>query len=274
MESEKIHQFIGVNQGGNASPTIFKIYLGDMKEYLKDYTGVVLSEDEVLVYLLWADDLINVSTNVHDAQKQLDGVAKFAAKNKAIANTIKTKFTVFGNIKDVRLFYNGKAIEEVPSYKYLGNLFSSVKTSRGDCFSENYQYLYDKAQKNIFSLFSKTKGISPLSPKLRIYLFDSLIRPVLTYGSGVWGSSKRGREMMDKLHLWYIRIVLGVKYNSNILATLGECGSLPPSINILTNLFGYFIRLKNMPTNTLTYQAFLELKRLGKLVYWWASFLV
>ena len=196
------------------------------------------------------------------AQKQLDGVAKFSAKNKAIANTIKTKFTVFGNIKNVKLYLNGKAIEEVPSYKYLGNMFSSVGNSQGDPFSANYQYLYDKAQKNIFSLFSKTKDISPLSPKLRIYLFDSLIRPVLTYGSGVWGTQKKGRDKMDKLHLWYIRIVLGVKYNSNILATLGECGSLPPSINILTNVFSYFIRLNKMPTTSLTYQAFAESRRL------------
>ena len=106
---------------------------------------------------------------MQDAQKQLDGVAKFASKNRAIANTIKTKFTVFGNIKNVKLFFNGEPIEEVPSYKYLGNLFASTKTSKGDIFSENYQYLYDKAQKNIFALFTKTKEMSPLSPKLRIY---------------------------------------------------------------------------------------------------------
>ena len=271
--SEKIRQFIGVNQGGNASPTIFKKYLCDMKEYLREYTGVVLSDDEILVYLLWADDLINVSTNVQDAQKQLDGVAKFASKNKAIANSIKTKFTVFGNIKNVKLYFNGKAIEEVPSYKYLGNIFASTKTNKGDPFSENYQYLYDKAQKNIFSLFSKTKDISPLSPKLRIYLFDSLIRPVLIYGSGVWGISKKGRDTMDKLHLWYMRIVLGVKYNSNILATLGECGSLPPSINILANTFSYFIRLKNMPPTSLPYQAFSESKRLHNIGFstWYSN---
>ena len=271
--SEKIQQHVGVNQGGNASPTIFKKYLGDMMDYLKEHTGVVLSEEEILVYLLWADDLISVSTNVQDAQKQLNGVAKFSAKNKAIANTIKTKFSVFGNIKNVKLYFNGKPIEEVPSYKYLGNLFASIKTSKGDPFSENYQYLYDKAQKNIFSLFSKTKDISPLSPKLRIYLFDSLIRPVLTYGSGVWGISKKGRDIMDKLHLWYIRIVLGVKHNSNILATLGECGSLPPSINILINVFSYFIRLRNLPSSTLPKQAFLESERLHKIGFntWYSS---
>ena len=125
--------------------------------------------------------------------------------------------------------------------------------------------IYDKAQKNIFSLFSKTKNISPLTPKLRLFLFDTLIRPVLTYGSGLWGTSKKGREMMDKLHLWYVRIVLGVKYNSNVLATLGECGSLPPSINILTNLFGYFIRLNKMSSSTLPNHAFLESKRLHEI---------
>ena len=87
---------MGVNQGGNASPIIFKKYLNDMKDYLKEHTGVVLSDDEILVYLLWADDLITISSSVQDAQKQLDGVAKFSSKNKAIANTIKTKFSVFG----------------------------------------------------------------------------------------------------------------------------------------------------------------------------------
>ena len=48
-----------------------------MMDYLKEHTGVVLSEDEILVYLLWADDLIPFSTNVQDAQKQLDGIALF-----------------------------------------------------------------------------------------------------------------------------------------------------------------------------------------------------
>lgn len=226
--SAKISQEVGVNQGGNASPIVFRKYLSDLKTYLQKHTGVVLSDDEIMVYLLWADDLVNVSTNVTDAQKQLNGVTKFCSQNRALANTIKTKFMTFGNLKNVSLLFNGQANEQVDAYKYLGNLARSTNYSRCDIFSKNYEYLCNKARKNIYSLLSKIKQFSPMSPKLRIHLFNSTIRPVLTYGSGVWGISKEGQKQVDKVHLWFLRMTLGIKCNSSTLITLGDSGSLPP----------------------------------------------
>ena len=60
--SEPILQEVGVNQGGNASPTTFREYLADLSDYLPKHTGVCIPDAEILVHLLWADDLILVST--------------------------------------------------------------------------------------------------------------------------------------------------------------------------------------------------------------------
>ena len=40
--SESIRQVVGVNQGGNASPIIFRKYMSDMRDYLDENTRVVL----------------------------------------------------------------------------------------------------------------------------------------------------------------------------------------------------------------------------------------
>ena len=109
---------------------------------------------------------------------------------------------------------------------------------------------------------SKTKHLYPLPPKLRIYLFDSTIRPVLLYGSAVWGVSNTGREKIDKVHLWYMRMVLSIKRNSSKLITLGDSGSLPPSVNVIINCLSFFKRLQGMSNNSLVFKAFSESKRL------------
>ena len=47
--SDKIKESCGVNQGGNASPILFKKYLQDLVCYLDEYTGVSTSE-HILVH--------------------------------------------------------------------------------------------------------------------------------------------------------------------------------------------------------------------------------
>ena len=265
MLSEKIIQLVGVNQGGNSSPIIFRKYLIDLKDYMETHTGVVLSEQEILAHLLWADDLIAVSSKPSDAQKQLNGLAKYCSKNRSIVNTIKTKYMTFGNVGDIRLTFNGKNLEKVTDYKYLGNIHNSISRSISDPFSLNYDYLCGKARRNIFSLMSKTKHLYPLPPKIRIYLFDSTIRPVLLYGSAVWGVSNIGRDKIDKVHLWYMRMVLSIKRNSSNLITLGDSGSLPPSVNAIINCLYFLKRLQGMPKHSLVFKAFSESKRLHEI---------
>ena len=97
---------MGVNQGGNASPVIFREYLADLSDYLPKHTGEFISDAEILVHLLWADDLILVSTQAKDSRKQLDSLFKFCSKKWSIVNEIKTKAKVFGKHREVKLVFN------------------------------------------------------------------------------------------------------------------------------------------------------------------------
>ena len=46
----------GVNQGGISSGLLFRRYMADLGNYLNSECGIVIS-DEILVHLLWADNL-------------------------------------------------------------------------------------------------------------------------------------------------------------------------------------------------------------------------
>ena len=136
-----------MNQGGNASSILFRSYLSDIKDYLDEYTGICIS-NEIILHMLWADDLYMVSWNTDHAQRQLHGLSKFCAPNQMVTNEIKTKYMAFGKIKDVKLKLNGKLLEQVQSYKCLGNIISSTKTVTG-VYLEKIMNIYVKKQGNL-----------------------------------------------------------------------------------------------------------------------------
>ena len=68
--------------------------MSDLRDYLNEYTGVCLSDitisNTILLNLLWADNLIMVSTTISGAQKQLDGLEAFSRKKQTTVNNLKT----------------------------------------------------------------------------------------------------------------------------------------------------------------------------------------
>ena len=78
--------------------------------------------------LLWADDLILLSDSVSGLQKQLNGLFRFCSDNMMIVNEMKTKVMVYGpDNRNVVFKFNGKTLDIVDQYKYLGNITKSIK---------------------------------------------------------------------------------------------------------------------------------------------------
>ena len=205
---------------------------------MDEYTGVCISDsnisNELLLHLLWADDLIMVSAAAKDTQRQLDGLARFSFKNQTSVNGIKTKITVFGKDINVTFNYRGMPIEQVTKYKYVGNIVNSILKPSSDIFSQNYDYLCDRARKASFALTKRINRFGNIPPICRLHLFESCIQPILLFGSEVWGASKTGREKVDKIFLRFLRTVLGVKATTSNAITLGECGMIPSPVGPCT----------------------------------------
>ena len=257
--SELIREDIGVLQGGNTSPMLFNKYMFDLKDYLDSDTGVCTLE-EIVVHMLWADDLFMVSTAPAHAQRQLDNLTKYTSPNQLIANDIKTKYMVFGKSDTFTLRLNGKRIKRVKHSKCLGIIVNSVQTLQGDIFRENPDYLKDKARKSVFGFLNRVKRIGNAPPKCMFDLYECLTQPILLYGSDLWGFSNTNISSLDLLLNWFLRIILGVKQGTCIPMLLGESGVYPPSILCHINVILYYIRLNNLPHGSVLKSVFLDVQ--------------
>ena len=110
-------------------------------------------------------------------------------------------------------------------------------------FSRNFTYLCDQSRKALFKLRKKIKGLSSLPPTIMFYMFDALVRPILTYGSDVWGFNKSCSDILDKIFLNHVRCTLHVKGTTCIDVVTGESGKFPPSVYCHINVLCYYHRL-------------------------------
>ena len=158
--------------------------MANLSDYLDNEFRVVIG-DTILAHFLQADDLISISDSIDRLRKQLEGLNKFCSKNQMLVNFIKTKVMVFGSSCEINVEFNGHVIEQVNEYKYLGCIFNSIQKAGADNFRNNYGHLCDQARKAIFSVKRRLSKIGRLPPETMFYLFNSLIKPILTYASDI-----------------------------------------------------------------------------------------
>ena len=154
-----------------------------------------------------------------------------------IVNETKSQVMCFGKQTELNVYFHGKKIEQVSTYKYLGNIVKCISTKQQNIFSENYQYLCDQARKASFGVRGKTRTIGILPPPVMFYIFDSLIKSITTYGSDVWGACSSGVKSLDNVFLNQIRYVLQVKATTSNTIVYGECGRLPPVCIVILMLY-------------------------------------
>ena len=96
-----------------------------------------------------------------------------------------------------------------------------------------------KAYNHLLSIFSRVK----LDIKTKLALFDSLVVPILLYGSDIWGIYNT--QDVDKLHYRFCKYILGVGKHTSNAAVLGELGRFPLSVICKARALKYWIRVKN-----------------------------
>ena len=100
--SEIFDNLKGVLQGGVISPTLFKIFLDDLGEYLDKSSGIKVS-DLSFCHMLFADDFILVSETAFGLQKFITGLEMFCEHWQMEVNLRKIKICVFNKKKKMLL---------------------------------------------------------------------------------------------------------------------------------------------------------------------------
>ena len=84
----------GVLQGGMLSPKLFTEFLTDINLYLPKSHGVILNQN-LISYLLYADDLVLFSETAEGLQYLLNGLHQFCSRWHLILNEAKSKVLIF-----------------------------------------------------------------------------------------------------------------------------------------------------------------------------------
>jgi len=62
---------VGVKQGANLSPNLFKIFINDFPDYIRNCPDPVLLNDKPIHCLMYADDIIKLSSTAKASKQNL-----------------------------------------------------------------------------------------------------------------------------------------------------------------------------------------------------------
>ena len=189
MLSKSFNIESGLLQGETFSPSLAAFYLNDLIHLLKENSKGCSVKNSQLCILLYADDIVLMSDCEKDLQNQLCLFNNWCMDWQISCNLEKTKVVHFRNHQKRRtntIFHlNGKPLETVSEYKYLGLFFDEFLT-----FNYAVSILSKSAHRALSGVISKIQNIKDLPIKVFTKLYESCVLPILSYGSSVWGHDK------------------------------------------------------------------------------------
>ena len=131
---------------------------------------------------------------------------------------------------ECRFFINNQTIDVAHDYTYLGTRISSSGN-----FTVTLDHLKEKALHALFSLRRHT-DFCKLKPSLACKVFDTMISPILTYNSEIWGVYTKPEfnawdsSQIEKTHLQFCKRYLEVSNKASNIACRAELGRFPLNI--------------------------------------------
>ena len=220
----------GVKQRCLLSPLIFSLLISEVAEYVRKNGkhGIqLLANLEEIFLLLFADDIVPVSSTPSGLQNQINNLEKASNSLGLTVNLDKTKVMIFrkgrhngaGYFIYIYYYFNGNEMEIVNSYMYLGYTLTTKLSSNSAC--EQYA---SKAKGKILDL-TKTMVFGSLNTTVFFQLFDAQIKPMLLYASVIWGTSKH--RIIESAHLFACKRLLSLSDKSPNHMVYGETGRYP-----------------------------------------------
>ena len=263
--SQPFHSSMGVKQGCPLSPTLFGLFIDDFEELIMGTEGCDLPQlhNTPIPPLMYADDLLLVSTSAEGLQKQLDALEPYSTRWCLTVNVDKTKAMVFRptprSCRHTQPFtYQGEPIEQVDSFRYLGVVLHCTQPFGTTATAP----LAESGWRALHSMRRKVAELGVSNIPLQVKLFHALVAPVVSYGAEVWAPrylSADGEEAAaEKLYRAFLRSLLGVRDSTPGGIVLAEAGRYPLATHWAKLVARYWNRLVEMRPDRLPKLAFAE----------------
>lgn len=223
----------GVRQGCSLSPLLFNLYINELAVNIEQSKSPGLTlEGKEIKCLLFADDLLLLSPTEEALQESLSILEKYSQTWNLKINTAKSKVMIFqrkkrSNQRKYNFTVDGETLCQVTNYNYLG-----LTISPSGNLDSAQKDLADKARKAYYAI---RRSLYQYNPSVRLWLkiFNSIIKPILLYGSEIWGIKYQNdytswdKSPTEIFHLEFCKNTLGLHRNASNLACRAELGRYP-----------------------------------------------
>ncbi len=246
----------GCRQGDVTSPTAFSILINDLLKEIKASEFGIKINDILLNILAYADDIVLLAETPEQLQKLINIVQNWCDKYRLIINPSKSKIVHFRNPPkqcsefEFKLGNDGCKLDTVESYKYLGTFFDEYLT-----FGKATEVLSTAANRALGGMINKFKSLRELNYKTYTKMYNSMVCPVMDYGSAVWGS--KSYDKLDQVHNRAMRFFTGVHRLCPIPGFTGDMGWIDNFTRWKIDRIRFWNRLVNCDENRLLRKVFL-----------------
>ena len=234
----------GVPQGSILGPTLFILYINDIRN-VSDVLQFILFADDTNVFYT-NDDLNTIENTMNNELKKLN---TWFNVNKLSLNVSKTKYMIFHSCnkkvnKQIDIRLNETLIERVEVTKFLGILIDECLT-----WKKHINNIDGKIAKNIGVMY---KLSSLVNEKVLNLMYCTVILPYLTYCNIIWGNTyKSNLKKLETLQKKAIRIMgnIGFREHTNPVFHKFKCLKLEDLINLKNLSVIYKANGKELPQN-------------------------
>ena len=244
---------MGLKQGCILSPQFFNLFINDLTSRINDLKCGVKFGDEKISILLYADDIVLLSSNEEDLQCMLDLLYEYCRSWKMLLNFNKSKIVHFrpkSFLQTAHEFHCGsESIEVVSQYKYLGLILTEFLE-----YNVTTKIVSQSAGRALGLLMSKDKAFGGMPFECYSKCYDALVQSVINYGAAIWGSSNF--SSISAVQNRACRFFLGLgKYAPNPAAQ-GDMGWVLPEHRQWICVIRQFCRMINMEGTLLSKRIF------------------
>ena len=118
-------------------------------------------------------------------------------------------------------------------------------------FSRCVNELTNSARRALFSLRSYFAKNREILPSVQLKLFNSMVLPILFYGSEVWGVCKA--DPMETFYMSFLKSILRVKLSTTNIYVYGEFGLVPLHVQRKVRVLKYWAKLVDGSFNENSY---------------------